>query len=738
MTAEFAIDTVREWLLAGGVALLCLFLIQRAGRWLLALRGFALVPALSRALARIVRSRELSFESFLAADGAAMRFQTARRQALERLSSRLENQSPVSAAWGRGIREDVSDLRFADANRVPFHFAKVMRERFNVASVAVASRGRYLVDLDGHEHLDVSGSYGVNVAGYERLKAWTERGLALTRELGCVLGPLHPLVADNVARLKSISGLDEVSFHVSGTEAVMAAARLARFNTRRKLIVTFSGAYHGWWDGVQPGIGSERALTDCLTLKEMNTASLDAIRLRARDIAGVFINPVQSFHPNSPPPNDAVLMSSDVRKVVPGAEQYREWLRALRATCTEFGIPLVFDEVYSGFRLAPGGAQAWFGVTADMVVYGKTLGGGQPVGVVCGRRALMQRFDPERPMRLAYVVGTFAAHPLTMGSMNAFLEWVSQPDTAAIYARMNERCDAWSAQTNTLLEARSLPLRVVNMGTIWTIEFTEPSRFNWLLQYYLRGERINLSWVGTGRCLFSLDFSDADFQWLTLAIVHAAEAMRADKWWLTEAEHPRRAQAVRKHLRNDLIGAAMPLSPSTSAFISEVMRRKHDDHVASHSDRTNQLLHLLSSSLFVVCYALIFADVVTAMWLGLGALFIRQIGHALIEPPCHDKEQLLLGFDTRSKTAIVAVYLLIPLLNLFAASDLGAAALWAVAAQVAIQWLWFTAMVVFGRVLLLFRKHGLRNAMVWFIKLVTDPFTDIVAYWQAAMPQRRG
>ena len=85
----------------------------------------------------------------------------------------------------------------------------------------------------------------------------------------------------------------------------MAAVRLARFNTRRKLIVCFSGAYHGWWDGVQPGLGSERPLDDCLTLKDLDPKSLDVIRRRAREIAVVLVNPVQSFHPNSPPPNDA-------------------------------------------------------------------------------------------------------------------------------------------------------------------------------------------------------------------------------------------------------------------------------------------------------------------------------------------------------------------------------------------------------------------------------------------------
>ena len=156
--------------------------------------------------------------------------------------------------------------------------------------------------------------------------------------------------------------MDEVSFHMSGTEAVMAAVRMARFNTRRKLIVCFSGAYHGWWDGVQPGLGSERSIDDCLTLKDLHPASLDVIRWRAKEIAGVLVNPVQSFHPNSPPPSDAILLTSEVRKTQDSTSAYAQWLHQLREVCSACGIPLIFDEVYTGFRLAPGGAQEYFGV----------------------------------------------------------------------------------------------------------------------------------------------------------------------------------------------------------------------------------------------------------------------------------------------------------------------------------------------------------------------------------------
>jgi glutamate-1-semialdehyde 2,1-aminomutase len=322
------------------------------------LRALALAPTLSRRLARWVKPHSYSEDEFFRADGASEPWVARRRRGLDRLSDLLRVRYPRSRAWATTVRDGFSDLRFTDANRVPFPFARTMRERFDLSSVVTASDGPYLHDLDDHWTLDVSGSYGVNVAGFGRYKEWMARGLERVQDLGPVLGPLHPIVADNITRLRALSGLDEVSFHMSGTEAVMAAVRLTRFNTGRKLIVCFAGAYHGWWDGVQPGLGSERALDDCLVLKDMHGASLDLIRRRAGEIAAVLVNPVQSFHPNTPPPSDAILLTSGVRRTESETSRYADWLTQLRTACTESNVPLVFDEVYTGFRLAPGGARS--------------------------------------------------------------------------------------------------------------------------------------------------------------------------------------------------------------------------------------------------------------------------------------------------------------------------------------------------------------------------------------------
>ena len=144
--------------------------------------------------------------------------------------------------------------------------------------------------------------------------------------------------------------------------------RCARFNQRKSLCVVFGGAYHGWWDGMQPSAGNERTPQDVLQLKDMNRLALTVIASRASEIAAVMINPLQCFHLNSSPPSDLVLQTNN-RKV--GANPgYKAWLQELRQVCTDAGVLLIFDEVYTGFRVAPGGAQQVYDVKADMVCYG--------------------------------------------------------------------------------------------------------------------------------------------------------------------------------------------------------------------------------------------------------------------------------------------------------------------------------------------------------------------------------
>jgi len=242
------------------------------------------------------------------------------------------------------------------------------------------------------------------------------------------------------------------------------------------------------------------------------------------------VNPLQALHPNSGAPGDSSLVDSSRTA---GADwlRYAEWLQKLRRVCTERGIVLIFDEIFVGFRLAPGGAQEYFKVRADMVTYGKTLGGGLPVGVVCGRSDLMKRYREDRPADICFARGTFNSHPYVMGAMQVFLEEMETPRMQALYDGIDDRWNARTQRLNARLGDEGLPVRVANLGSIWTVCYTRPSRYNWMLQYYLRAEGLALSWVGSGRIVFSLNYSDAEFEAVAARFVAAARNMERDGWW---------------------------------------------------------------------------------------------------------------------------------------------------------------------------------------------------------------
>lgn len=468
---------------------------------------------------------------FFAADGAPDDVAARRRAGFDRLSAVYAARFPNSVAATADLREGLSDLKFTGRYRVPFQFSALVRERLATGAIYAASRGVTVTDLDGNDFYDLAGSYGVNLFGHDFYRDCIERGAARVAALGPVLGNYHPVITDNVARLRAISGMDEVSFHMSGTEAVMQAVRLARYHTRRPRVVRFAGAYHGWWGDVQPGIGNPTPADRTLTLAEMSDATLRVLATR-RDIACVLVNPLQALHPNRGAPSDGTMIDSS-RSAHLDRAAYRDWLVRLRDVCSRSGIVLIFDEVFMGFRLAKGGMREAFGVAPDMVTYGKTLGGGLPVGVLCGRRDLMARFRDDRPADICFARGTFNAHPYVLGAMAEFLDALDGPEVAALYDGVDARWDARLDRFNAAMADAGLPVRAAGMQTVWTITYAVPSRYNWMLQYYLREAGLALSWVGTGRLIFSLNYDDTAFAEVVARFVAAARAMQADGWWWT-------------------------------------------------------------------------------------------------------------------------------------------------------------------------------------------------------------
>ena len=509
---------------------------------------------MSRLVARLIPFYEFDIDDFFRSDGAPPAIGTQRQEAFFRLARLYRERFARGRQMTQQAATRISDLQFTEAYRVPFQYSRLVREHLGTGAFVESSAGVTVTDLDGNTFYDLTGSYGVNIFGNDFYKECIAKAEARACALGPVLGPYHPVITDNIARLCAISGLDEVSFHMSGTEAVMQAVRLARYHTRRSHLVRFAGSYHGWWGDVQPGVGNPISPHETYTLADMSERTLHVLKTR-RDIACVLVNPLQALHPNANAPADSALVDSSRTGHFDRAA-YSQWLKSLRQVCTERNIVLIFDEVFVGFRLAAGGAQEYFGVRADMVTYGKSLAGGLPVGALCGRGDLMRRFREDRPVDICFARGTFNSHPYVMTAMDEFLTRLDDPAFRAIYDGLDDTWDGRARRLNEMLAEHDLPVRVCNVSSIWMVHYTEPSRYNWMFQYYLRLEQLALSWVGTGRLIFSLNYSDADFAEVAKRFVAAAEKMKQDGWWWRDASLTNKA--IRRQILKEMITRRRP------------------------------------------------------------------------------------------------------------------------------------------------------------------------------------
>ena len=262
---------------------------------------------MSKTVARLVPHYEFDIDDFFRSDDPSGNIAIQRQDAFFRLAHLYKERYAKGRQMTAEAAAHISDLQFTESYRVPFQYSRLVRENLGTGAFMQSSAGVTVTDVDGNVSYDLTGSYGVNIFGNDFYKDGITEAEKRAHALGPVLGPYHPVITENVQRLCKISGLDEVSFHMSGTEAVMQAVRLARYHTRRTHLVRFAGAYHGWWGDVQPGIGNPVPAHETYTLRDMSEDSLRVLRSR-RDIACVLINPLQALHPNGSAPADTSLV----------------------------------------------------------------------------------------------------------------------------------------------------------------------------------------------------------------------------------------------------------------------------------------------------------------------------------------------------------------------------------------------------------------------------------------------
>lgn len=387
------------------------------------------------------------------------------------------------------------------------------------------SSGTRLWDIDGNEYIDLTNGFGTIFFGHN--PDFVQDAIKAQLAEGIETGPQTPL-AGEVARLVcEMTGMERAAFCSTGSEAVTAAIRVARTVSGRDRIALFAGSYHGIFDEVlvrptvvngtrrsvpiAPGIAPSM-VENVVVLDYGDPASLQAIKSMGRELAAVLVEPVQSRHPEVQP---------------------RDFLLELRKITAESEIALVFDEVVTGFRTHPGGAQALFGVKADIATYGKVIGGGLPIGVVAGCAKYLDALDggtwrygdastPE--VGVTFFAGTFVRHPVSLAVARAVLHRLRK-EGPELQRALNLRTTRFVDALNAHAEAVRAPVRITHFASWLTVNFPHDLPLASLFFAWMRMKGVHML---EGRPVFlTVAHTDADLERVATAFRETLAEMQA-------------------------------------------------------------------------------------------------------------------------------------------------------------------------------------------------------------------
>ena len=435
--------------------------------------------------------------------------------ALQTFIGRYTSRTPKSKAYAQQHRAHLADPRTVSG------FRPLLKE-ITYPIVVNRSQGARLWDLDGHEYIDLTCGFGSCYFGHsapfiaDAVRAQIERGFEI--------GPQNTLAGEVAELLCELVGMERAAFCNTGSEAVLGTMRLARTVTGRPKIVIFEGAYHGIFDEVivrgskslrsfpaTAGI-TPAAVENIVVLEYGSPASLEAIDRMGDDVAAVLVETVQSRRPDFQP---------------------AEFLSDLRKLTERRDIALIFDEVITGFRLELGGAQARFGVRADMATYGKVIGGGMPIGAIAGSRRYMDALDggfwrfgdasfPEAGV--TYFAGTFIRHPLALAAAKASLEFLKAKGPS-LQQEINARADRMLDEIRGHLDRVGAPVHIKNCGSLFKLSYDESEPLGTLLFHWLRHKGVHI-WDGRP-CFLTLAHGDSETAFLSDAFRTSVDELQA-------------------------------------------------------------------------------------------------------------------------------------------------------------------------------------------------------------------
>lgn len=444
---------------------------------------------------------------------------TPRQQArLQAFITRYNARTASSKAYTERHRAHMADPRVVNGFR-----PRVKEIIYQI--VIEKSTGSHVIDLDGNDYIDVLNGFGMSLFGWQ--PEFVTSAIKRQIDLGYEIGPQHPLAGDVSQLICELTGFDRAALCNTGSEAVMGATRIARTTTGRNLIVMFAGAYHGIFDEVivratprgrsvpaAPGILPNTA-ENVLVLEYGSPHSLQVIRERADELAAVLVEPVQSRRPDLQP---------------------REFLLELRKITEASGTLLIFDEVVTGFRVHPGGAQAHFGVRADLATYGKVIGGGFPIGVIAGKRDYMDALDGGHwqfgddsvpTVGVTYFAGTFVRHPLALAAAHAVLQHLKN-EGPELQQRLSRSTAAMADELNAFCREVGAPVDIRHFASLWRVHFSGDWPLQDLLFAMMRSRGIHI--LDNFPCFMTTAHSDADIALIKKAFKESMTEMQESEF----------------------------------------------------------------------------------------------------------------------------------------------------------------------------------------------------------------
>ncbi|MCW1886942.1 amino acid adenylation domain-containing protein [Luteolibacter flavescens] len=440
------------------------------------------------------------------------------QKSLDELISRYVRKTSASKAYTAEHRDHYADPRAVSG------FKSLWKEMV-YPIVSSRSKGAKIWDLDGNEYVDITMGFGTYFFGHS--PEWLTEAIEKQLHTGIEIGPQSPIAGKLAKAICELTNMDRATFCNTGSEAVMAAMRLARTITGRTRIAYFTGDYHGmfeevlvrgaWVDGVYkaqpiaPGI-PQSLVENMLVLDYADPSSLDILKAHAHELAAVMVEPVQSRAPGLQP---------------------RDFIHEVRAITKASGTALIFDEVVTGFRCHPGGAQAYFGVEADLATYGKVIGGGMPIGVLAGKREYMDALDggswsygddsfPE--VGVTFFAGTFVRHPLALAAAWRVVEHL-KGEGPRLQIDVTERVERLCRTLNQHFEAIGVPIRIPHFSAYAVVDYAADLKYASLLWYFLREKGVHI-WEGRP-LYFTTAHTDEDLDRVVRGFTEAVAEMQA-------------------------------------------------------------------------------------------------------------------------------------------------------------------------------------------------------------------